>query len=94
MKAAKITLIIISLAALICAIKQDDRFSLPTTLPFLDDQTVDMYTAAKVIMIVIFLWGLGRLGRLTKRSRDYGNYNQAYYTRYVDSKDDRTDVRP
>jgi len=63
MKAMKITLILLGTAAVIHFIKADNAIDIRRALPFLDGEVPNAYHIGALAIILLFLWGLARLGR-------------------------------
>ena len=72
MREAKIVLILLLFAALIHAVREDAGFRLPQVVPFMGGRRPGEYDLAGIAMILIFLWGLGRLHRIHERRRRSG----------------------
>ena len=63
MKAVKIVLVLILIAALINAVRLGQSFPLPHVFPFLGGMAPSQYDLAGIAMLLITLWGLARLRR-------------------------------
>ncbi|MFC1805377.1 hypothetical protein ACFL09_00155 [Planctomycetota bacterium] len=64
MKAAIVVLIVILTGALVCGIRGDLDFSIVHTLPLLGGHKPSLwYDGGAVCLVLLFLWGLGRLRR-------------------------------
>ena len=62
-KTAKITFIIILAAALIVFLREGRTFHIAKILPFCGGFKPSMYDAAAIALLLLMLWGLGRLKR-------------------------------
>ena len=64
MKALRITFILLGAAAAIHFIKADNAVDIRRALPFCDgDSFPNAYHFGALAIVLIFLWGLARLGR-------------------------------
>lgn len=63
MKAAKIILVVLGIAALINFIRAGAHFSLPRVLPFAGGFPPSFYDVAAIALILLLFWGLARLQR-------------------------------
>jgi hypothetical protein len=63
MKAVKITLVLLTTAAILHFLKSEEHIDIRRSLPFLDGEPPNTYHVAALAIILIFLWGLSRLGR-------------------------------
>ena len=72
MREAKIVLILILFATLIHAVREDGGFRLLQVIPFMGGRRPGEYDLAGVAMVLISLWGLGRLNRIRERRRRTG----------------------
>lgn len=63
MKAIKITLVLLATAAVLHFLKAEEDIDIRKSLPFLDGEPPNVYHVAALAVILIFVWGLIRLGR-------------------------------
>jgi len=63
MKATKITLILLTAAAAIIFVKASRVVDLRRTLPFCDGEPPNEYHLGAIAILLIWLWGMGRLRR-------------------------------
>lgn len=63
MKAAKVTLILLTAAAAVIFVKAGRTVDLRRTLPFCDGEPPNKYHLGALAMLLIWLWGMARLRR-------------------------------
>ena len=63
MKAIKITFVLLTAAAVLHFLRAEKTIDIRKALPFLDGEPPNAYHIAALAVILIFLWGLIRLGR-------------------------------
>lgn len=78
MKIIKITLIIIFISALICAVRLGDDYPIVQVLPFLGRGRPLIYHFAGISILLITCWGLYRL----RKNRNKKNRSNTYYPEY------------
>ena len=63
MKVTKVVLAIVIGMLLIKTVSSEYDFKLPMVLPFMGGSKPGMYEIGGIVVILIAIWGIGRLGR-------------------------------
>jgi hypothetical protein len=80
MKIIKITLIIIFISTLICAVRLGDEYPIVQVLPFLGRGRPLIYHIGGILIILITMWGLHRLRKNKNKEKRSNTHYPDYWS--------------